>query len=95
MHMKEKVKRVRKCWVGKIPLRRAWQPTAVFLPGESPWKEEPGGLPKELLSDSSWGLSLVSPPGALLEEVDYVKCSAKVKDLSCHGPRAVLAGQEY
>ena len=28
-------------WVGK---RRAWQPTPVFLPGESPWTEEPGGL---------------------------------------------------
>ena len=22
----------------------AWQPTPVFLPGESPWTEEPGGL---------------------------------------------------
>ena len=22
-------------WVGKIPCRRAWQPTLVFLPGES------------------------------------------------------------
>ena len=22
-------------WVGKIPYRRAWQPTPVFLPGES------------------------------------------------------------
>ena len=22
-------------WVGKIPRRRSWQPTAVFLPGES------------------------------------------------------------
>ena len=31
-------------WVGKIPQRRAWQPTAGFLPGESPWTEEPGGL---------------------------------------------------
>ena len=30
-------------WVGKI-LWRAWQPTPVFLPGESPWTEEPGGL---------------------------------------------------
>ena len=29
-------------WVGKIPWRRAWQPTPVFLPGE--WTEEPGGL---------------------------------------------------
>ena len=31
-------------WVGKIPWRRAWQPTPVFLPGESPWAEGPGGL---------------------------------------------------
>ena len=28
-------------WVGKIPWRRAWQPTPVFLPGESSWTEEP------------------------------------------------------
>ena len=26
------------------PLEEAWQPTAVSLPGESPWTEEPGGL---------------------------------------------------
>ena len=31
-------------WVGKIPWRRKWQPTPVFLPGEAPWTEEPGGL---------------------------------------------------
>ena len=31
-------------WVGKLPWRRAWQLTPVFLPGESPWTEEPGGL---------------------------------------------------
>ena len=31
-------------WVGKIPWRKAWKPTPVFLPGESPWTEEPGGL---------------------------------------------------
>ena len=30
-------------WIGKIPWRRARQPTPVFLPGESPWTEEPGG----------------------------------------------------
>ena len=29
---------------GRIPWRRARQPTAVFLPGESPWTEELGGL---------------------------------------------------
>ena len=27
----------------KIPWRRAWQPTPVFLPGESSWTEKPGG----------------------------------------------------
>ena len=31
-------------WVGKIPWRWKWQSTPVFLPGESPWAEEPGGL---------------------------------------------------
>jgi len=31
-------------WVGKMPWRRAWQPTPVFLPGESTWTEKPGGL---------------------------------------------------
>ena len=31
-------------WVGKIPLEEGVQPTAVSLPGESPWIEEPGGL---------------------------------------------------
>ena len=28
--------------------RKAWQPTPVFLPGESPWTEEPG--------EGEWGL---------------------------------------
>ena len=31
-------------WIGKIPWRRKWQPTLVFLPGESPWTEKPGSL---------------------------------------------------
>ena len=30
--------------VGKILWRKAWQPTPVFLPGESPWTEDPGEL---------------------------------------------------
>jgi len=39
-------------WVGKIPWRRAWQPTPIFLPGEfhgqrslagySPWGQRVG-----------------------------------------------------
>ena len=31
-------------WFRKMPWRRAWQPTPVFLPGEDLWTEEPGGL---------------------------------------------------
>ena len=41
-------------WVGKIPWRRAWQPTPVFLPGEShrqrslvgysPWGHKESGM---------------------------------------------------
>ena len=31
-------------WVWKIPWRRDRLPTPVFLTGESPWTEEPGGL---------------------------------------------------
>ena len=30
--------------LGRFPWRRAWQPTQVFLPGESPWTQEPGRL---------------------------------------------------
>ena len=30
--------------VGKIPWRKVWQLTPVFLPGESSWTEEPAAL---------------------------------------------------
>ena len=39
--------------VTKIPLRRAWQPTSVFLPGESPRPEETGGLKDDRVA-MSW-----------------------------------------
>ena len=48
---KEPVCQCRRCkrcrfdpWVRKISWRRAWQPTPVFLPGEPPCTEKPGGL---------------------------------------------------
>ena len=31
-------------WIGKIPWRRKWQPTPVFLPGRIPWTEVSGGV---------------------------------------------------
>ena len=35
-------------WIGKIPWRRAWQPTPVFLPGESLGQ-------RSLVGYSPWG----------------------------------------
>ena len=32
-------------WIGKIPWRKPWQPTPVFLPGKSHGQTEPGRLP--------------------------------------------------
>ena len=31
-------------WVGKIPWRKAWQPTPVFLPRRILWTKQPGGV---------------------------------------------------
>ena len=52
---KESVLQFRRCkrcgfipWVGKIPLRRAWQPTPVFLPEKSHGQ-------KSLAGCSPWG----------------------------------------
>ena len=41
-------------WVGKIPWRRAWQSTPVFLPGESPWTEEEFGRVQYMASQRIW-----------------------------------------
>ena len=54
-------KRCRFCyWVRKIPWRRKWQPTPVFLPGKSPWTEEPGGLQSMGPQRVTEGLSMYS-----------------------------------
>ena len=37
-----------------MPWRGAWQPTPVFLCGESPWTEEPGGLQSIWLQSWTW-----------------------------------------
>ena len=48
-HMVKNLPAMQETWVwhpglGRSPWRSAWQPTPVFLPGESPWTEEPGRL---------------------------------------------------
>ena len=42
-------------WISKIPWRRNWQCTPVFLPGESPWTEEPGELQSTGVTKESVG----------------------------------------
>ena len=51
-------------WVGKIPQSRAWQPTPVSLPGESPWTEDPGGLHpwgRKELDMTEWPCTTILP----------------------------------
>ena len=45
--------------VGKIPWRRAWQPTPVLWPGESPRTQEPGGLQSTGSQKSLTGLRVL------------------------------------
>ena len=39
-------------WVGKIPWRREWQPTPVFLPGESQGQKSPTGYSPSVHKES-------------------------------------------
>ena len=41
-------------WVGKIPGRRAWQPTPVFLPGESHGQRSLAGTVHRVSKSQSW-----------------------------------------
>ena len=41
-------------WVGKIPWRRKWQPTPLFLPGKIPRTEEPGGVQSTGAQSWTW-----------------------------------------
>ena len=56
----------------EIPWRRPWQPTPVFLPGESPRTEEPRGLQSTGLQSQTWlsdwahSNSLVCPVGSVV-----------------------------
>ena len=69
-------------WVGKILWRREWLPTPVFLPGESPWTEEPS----ELQSTGSqrighdWATNTVTPFSYIFGEGDGTPLQ-----YSCHG----------
>ena len=54
-------------WVRKIPWRRAWQPTPVFLPGESHGQRSP-------VDHSAWGCKELE-----MTEVTYHACTFVLK----------------
>ena len=65
-------------WVGKIPWRRAWLPTPVFLPGEYLWTDEPGRpqsrgsqrIGHDWATKHSTAHKLLSPPLQVLSTPD-------------------------
>ena len=88
---KEPASQCRRCrrhgfhpWVGKIPYRRKWQPTPVFLPGKfhgqqnlvgySPWGH------KELTQVSNWARTLGIPNSQCC---DGFRRTAKLHPLLC------------
>ena len=74
-------------WVGKIPWRRKWQPTVVFLPGKSLVGYSPWGLKESDITEHSfischiisWAISFITlvPASAPL----VVSCSRNVYPL--------------
>ena len=72
-------------WVGKIPWRRTWQPTPVFLPGDSPWTEEPGGL-------CSMGSQRAGHNWAYAQVHSF---AVMPKSYICPGPTCILWGSDY
>ena len=49
----------------KTPCRRKWQPTPVFLPGESPLTEKPGGIQSQKI-EHNWAARVTSTGPPLL-----------------------------
>ena len=70
-------------WVEKIPWRRKWQPTPEFLPRESPWTEEPGGL-------QSMGSQTVGQDGLSMCTVVKNHCSSQPWRVKSHLGRSFL-----
>ena len=69
-------------WLGNIPWRRAWQPTPVFLPGESPWATGHG------VAESDMTERLSTAPSAGQGRKDVPQCPPSCSMvLGSHGDR--------
>ena len=73
-------------WVGKVPWRRAWQPTPVFLPRESHgwsgWLQSNGWL-QSLGSNSPAGLKRLSTHAANFRTVRELSNTFNICSLFC------------
>ena len=67
-------------WVGKIPWRRAWQPTPVFLSGESRWTKEPGVLQSIVSHRARHNWSNVAHMNSSFLGCNYELCVDQIKD---------------
>ena len=78
-------------WVGKIPWRRAWQPTPVFLPGESHrWRNLVGYNPLgHEESDTTERLHFHFSLSAVLYPVPWFILLHSIYILLCVGARSV------
>ena len=56
-------------WIGKIPWRREWQPTPVFLPGKSHGQ-------RSLVGYGPWGLE----QSDMTEATEHEYCSGKEQE---------------
>ena len=67
-------------WVRKIPWRRVWQPTPVFLPGKIPWTEEPGtGVHRVTKSHTLSDLACMEKLYNQLQTMDLISNKYSVK----------------
>ena len=66
-------------WVQKIPWRRKWQPTSVFLPGKSHRQEKTGGLWSTGSQESDTTEQLNHHHGnlKLLSVIEFLICVSK------------------
>ena len=68
-----------------MPWRREWQPTAVFLPEESPWTEKPGGLQfigSQRVGHDLSDLALMHIPKAKRKKMKFEGCQVIAQDHS-------------
>ena len=69
--------------VGKMPWRREWQLILVFLSGESPWTEQPGGL-------QSMGLQRVRHDGVTKHSTVAVVFTPGSREFNFYGKTVIL-----